>query len=164
MRMLLSRAKLTIHQRIQSTDGFAATPLVISIRTLPPRRQTPPTLDTVILEEDWKERKQAQNSIKTYLTDIPTTIAFIHGPQGSGKTRLVEKKTAESGRSTLVIDCQELLKATTDSQLVGTLATQTGYWPMFTFLNSIGSLIDLASIGLIGQKSEYHSFQIMINY
>jgi len=120
--------------------------------------------EMVTLEEGWKERKQAENSIKAYLTDIPTTVAFIHGPQGSGKTGMVEKMIAETGRTTLIIDCRELFKATTDSQFVETLATQTGYWPAFTFFNSIGSLIDLASVGLIGQKSKYHSFEIIVNY
>lgn len=120
--------------------------------------------EMMTLEEGWKERKQAKNSIKAYLTDIPTTVAFIHGPQGSGKISMVEKIIAKTGRTTLIIDCRELLKATTDSQLVGTLATQTGYWPAFTFFNSIGSLIDLASVGLIGQKSKYYSFKIIINY
>jgi len=39
-----------------------------------------------------------------------------------------------------------------DSKMVATLAQQTGYWPVFTFFNSMGNLIDLASVGLIGQK------------
>lgn len=55
-------------------------------------------------------------------------------------------------RSTLVIDCKELQDASSDSQLIATLAKQTGYRPMFTFLNSANSLIDLASVGIIGQK------------
>ena len=93
--------------------------------------------EMMTLEEGWKERKQAKNSIKAYLTDIPTTVAFIHGPQGSGKISMVEKMIAKTGRTTLIIDCRELLKATTDSQLVGTLATQTGYWPAFTFFNRL---------------------------
>ena len=36
--------------------------------------------------------------------------------------------------------------------MIGTLAKQTGYWPIFTFLNSMSNLIDLASVGMIGQK------------
>jgi predicted AAA+ superfamily ATPase len=109
---------------------------------------------TAILEDGWKERKQAENSINAYLTDTPTTVAFIHGPQGSGKSRMVKAKINELKRSTLVIDCRELLKATSDSQIVGELAKQTGYWPIFNFLNSMSSLVDLASVGLIGQKSK----------
>ena len=55
-------------------------------------------------------------------------------------------------RPTLEIDCRELVKATSDAQMIGTLAKQTGYWPIFTFLNSMSNLIDLASVGMIGQK------------
>ena len=55
-------------------------------------------------------------------------------------------------RKRLIIDCREFQSTTSESQLVSALAAQTGYWPMFTFLNSMGGLIDLASVGLIGQK------------
>lgn len=57
-------------------------------------------------------------------------------------------------RNVLVIDCAQLSQMTSDAQLIGSLAAQTGYRPVFTFLNSITTLIDVASIGLIGQKSE----------
>ena len=56
-------------------------------------------------------------------------------------------------RNTLLIDCRELQMTMSDSQLIGALASQTGYWPVFTFLQSVNNLIDLASVGLIGQKS-----------
>lgn len=36
--------------------------------------------------------------------------------------------------------------------MVAALAAQTGYWPVFTFLNSMNNLVDIASVGLIGQK------------
>lgn len=51
-----------------------------------------------------------------------------------------------------MVDCRELYKAASDVQLVSELARQTGYWPAFTFLNSMNNVIDLASVGLIGQK------------
>lgn len=53
------------------------------------------------------------------------------------------------------IDCRDLQKAASDPQLVGALARQTGYWPVFTFLDSMSSLLDLASVGLIGQKGNF---------
>lgn len=89
-----------------------------------------------------------------FLALIPkiATIAFIHGPQGSGKTSMVDSLIEQSGRSALIIDCKQLNNAPSDSALVAALATQTGYWPVFNFVNSMGSLIDLASVGLIGQK------------
>jgi hypothetical protein len=52
----------------------------------------------------------------------------------------------------LFIDCSQLIQASSDAQLIGALASQTGYRPVFTFFNSISTLIDLASVGLIGQK------------
>lgn len=39
-----------------------------------------------------------------------------------------------------------------DPKMVAALAQQTGYWPVFTFFNSMSNMIDLASVGLIGQK------------
>lgn len=53
-------------------------------------------------------------------------------------------------RKRLIIDCREFQSTASESQLVSALAAQTGYWPMFTFL--MGNLIDLASVGLLGQK------------
>lgn len=65
-------------------------------------------------------------------------------------------------RKALIIDCRELHKATSDTQLVGALAGQTGYWPVFTFLNSMNNLIDLASVGLMGQKGSPPFFWALI--
>ncbi|RXW24136.1 hypothetical protein EST38_g1699 [Candolleomyces aberdarensis] len=101
----------------------------------------------------WKERSDAYDSVKTYLTDKPSTIAFMHGPQGSGKTTMLKAVLSEEGRTVLYIDCRELQNQASDSALVTALARQTGYWPVFTLFNSMGNLIDLASVGLIGQKA-----------
>ena len=55
-------------------------------------------------------------------------------------------------RKALIIDIDGLASATSDAALVSALAAQTGYWPVFSFLNSTNNLIDLASVELIGQK------------
>ena len=103
---------------------------------------------------------------------LSASVAFIHGPQGSGKTRLLASVLKDSNRfalfsdqlsisyptaprKTLTIDVSELSMATSEMALVARLANQTGYWPVFSFLNSLNSLIDLASVGLIGQKSNF---------
>ena len=52
----------------------------------------------------------------------------------------------------LTVDNAELQRANSDARLVDVLSRQTGYWPVFTFLDSINNLVDLASVGLIGQK------------
>ncbi|RDB21358.1 Mitochondrial escape protein 2 [Hypsizygus marmoreus] len=127
--------------RINTLDRLSMTFHISSTPDMPPA------------EEVWRERDEAVSALKSYLTELPTTVALIHGPQGSGKTRMLESVLKESGRKALVIDCRPLQKTTSDSQMVAGLATQTGYWPVFTFLNSLNSLIDLASVGLIGQKA-----------
>jgi hypothetical protein len=56
-------------------------------------------------------------------------------------------------RKTLTIDCAAIYKYhDSDSKMVATLAHQTGYWPIFSFLGSVNNMIDLASVGIIGQK------------
>lgn len=103
-------------------------------------------------EEVWKERKQAEAAVRAYVADWPSTMAFVHGPQGSGKIHLIENVLKDTGRDALTIDCRALQNATSDTQLIQALAGQAGYWPVFSFLNSVNHLIDLASVSLIGQK------------
>ncbi|KAG7086673.1 hypothetical protein E1B28_002613 [Marasmius oreades] len=105
----------------------------------------------------WKERKDAEASLNAYLNDLPSTITFVHGPQGSGKSTIIESAVKHSGRRTLIIDCRMLQRATSETQLVDALAKQTGYWPIFSFLSSMNNMIDLASVGLIGQKAGFSS-------
>ncbi|KAJ4501800.1 exonuclease [Lentinula lateritia] len=101
----------------------------------------------------WKEREDAERAIQAYLSDLPSTVTFVHGPQGSGKNTMIASALKSAERKSLVIDCRELSKASSDAQLVAGLAKQTGYWPIFSFLNSLNNLIDLASVGVIGQKA-----------
>ncbi|KAI0085448.1 exonuclease [Irpex rosettiformis] len=103
--------------------------------------------------DTWKERQDAQGAVNRYLSDLPNTVMFIHGPQGSGKSRLIKSLLKDSDRKALIIDVAALGNVTSDVALVTGLAQQTGYWPVFSFLNSMNNLIDLASVGLIGQKA-----------
>ncbi|KAL4065316.1 RNA12 protein-domain-containing protein [Scleroderma citrinum] len=109
--------------------------------------------DTYPDQDFWKEHRAAETALRSYLSDFPSTVAFVHGPQGSGKSRMVSSITRDAGRKTLLIDCAKLNKAPSDNELIATLAQQTGYWPVFTFFNSLNNMIDIASMGLIGQKA-----------
>ncbi|OBZ75791.1 Mitochondrial escape protein 2 [Grifola frondosa] len=105
------------------------------------------------VEGVWQERIDAEETLEKYLSDIPNTVAFVHGPQGSGKTRMINAVLTDTGRKAITIDVTELTKATSEMALVSGLAQQTGYWPVFSFLNSMNNLIDMASVGIIGQKA-----------
>ncbi|CAE6351818.1 unnamed protein product, partial [Rhizoctonia solani] len=101
----------------------------------------------------WKERKDAKVTLRAYLNDFPSTVAVIHGPAGAGKGELVNSIMKEEDRPSMTIDCTKILNAPNDSGIVRELAKQTGYWPYFSFLSSLNNMIDLASVGLIGQKA-----------
>ncbi|KAI0747869.1 exonuclease [Daedaleopsis nitida] len=113
----------------------------------------PPPESSLAKEGVWKERQDAEEALKKYLADLPNSITFVHGPQGSGKTRMLSSLLKDTGRKSMVIDVGELSKASSEMALVSGLATQTGYWPVFSFLNSLNNMIDLASVGVIGQKA-----------
>ncbi|CAG7854068.1 Mitochondrial escape protein 2 Flags: Precursor [Serendipita indica DSM 11827] len=104
-------------------------------------------------ESIWKDRKDAENTLRGYLSDLPSTIAFVHGPQGSGKSSMLTRALKNADRHVLVIDCELLNKGKSDADVINGLAAQTGYWPVFTWFNNFTNLIDLASVGLIGQKT-----------
>lgn len=56
----------------------------------------------------------------------------------------------------MTIDCSEIIKASSDSALLSAIARQTGYWPVFPFVNALNNMIDIASMGLMGQKGLLH--------
>ncbi len=103
----------------------------------------------------FRDRVEAERNVERWLTEFPSTFIVVTGPPGSGKHDLVDRALKDEKKPALVIDCAEIGKAKTDTALVDGLAGQTGYWPVFSFLQSINGLIDLASVGLIGQKSGF---------
>lgn len=131
-----------------------------------PATPTSPAPQTQHEKGEWKERVDAERYLLTYLADTPNTVAVLHGPQGSGKSKLLKtvlngvgKMSGSDGepRKVIEIDCEEMYKTGggSDSGIVSSLAKQTGYWPVFSFLSSMNNLIDLASVGLIGQKAGF---------
>ncbi|CAK9783922.1 hypothetical protein CC85DRAFT_287857 [Cutaneotrichosporon oleaginosum] len=103
----------------------------------------------------FRDRVEAERNVERWLTEFPSTFIVVTGPPGSGKHDLVDRVLKDEKKPNLVIDCAEIGKAKSDTALVDGLASQTGYWPVFSFLQSINGLIDLASMGLIGQKSGF---------
>lgn len=70
-------------------------------------------------------------------------------------TYLSNSSDIYSRRPVLMIDCADLYSAGSDGAVLQSLSRQTGYRPVFPFVNSMNNLIDIASVGLIGQKGLY---------
>ncbi|SNX85177.1 related to PRP12 - involved in early maturation of pre-rRNA [Melanopsichium pennsylvanicum] len=105
--------------------------------------------------DDWWERRQSAETIQEWIREKPSTFVTISGPRGSGKSGLVNKAITRDVQH-LVIDCDAIAKtAKNDSLLITSLANETGYWPVFSWLSSINSMIDLAAVGLIGSKAGF---------
>ncbi len=105
--------------------------------------------------DDWWERRQSAETIQEWIREKPSTFITISGPRGSGKTGLVSKAITRDVQH-LVIDCDAIAKtAKNDSLLITSLANETGYAPVFSWLSSINSMIDLAAVGLIGSKAGF---------
>ncbi|GAA5872893.1 hypothetical protein JCM1840_005881 [Sporobolomyces johnsonii] len=104
-----------------------------------------------------REREEAREQVEGWLKDVPDTFIIITGPRGSGKTALVDEVLAD-GKNVLTIDCRAICKnARSDTKLVSELASAVGYWPQFVLAASLNNMIDLASVGLIGQKAGFSS-------
>jgi RNA12 protein/RNA recognition motif. (a.k.a. RRM, RBD, or RNP domain) len=106
----------------------------------------------VVLFED---RQGAINQIKTWLIETADTFIVIQGPRGSGKKELVIDQALEDRRHKLLIDCKPIQEARGDSATIKAAASEVGYKPVFSWLNSISSLIDLAAQGTIGTKTGF---------
>ena len=83
------------------------------------------------------------------------TFIVIQGPRGSGKKELVLDQALKGRKNTLVIDCKPIQEAKGDSRTICAAADEVGYRPVFSWMNSISSLIDLAAQGTIGTKTGF---------
>ncbi|KAK0559235.1 mitochondrial escape protein 2 [Tilletia horrida] len=111
--------------------------------------------DGSVKEDDWWERKQAAAKIAGWLKESPSTFITLTGPRGSGKHQLLARAIPAEVKH-LTIDCDVIARSSkSDTTLLTAVATEVGYWPVFGWLNSLGNLIDLASVGLIGSKAGF---------
>ena len=117
------------------------------------------TTDDPGLTAIWEDRKDAIEQIRAWLIETADTFIVIQGPRGSGKKELVLDQALNDGNPShsrpLVIDCKVMQEARGDSATINAAAREVGYRPVFSWMNSISSLIDLAAQGTIGTKTGF---------
>lgn len=105
----------------------------------------------------WSERSEKAEQVKMWICENANTFIVVRGPKGSGKREFVTDHALNSdknlGGKYLEIDCDPLIKSRADSIFLKRTAGQLGYFPIFTWTNSISQFIDLGLQGLTGQKS-----------
>lgn len=106
----------------------------------------------------WDDRKDQIEQIRAWLMEDSDSFIIVQGPKGSGKKELVVDHALERKREAhkvLVIDCKPIQEARGDSPTITAAANQVGYSPVFSWMNSISGLIDLAAQGTTGVKTGF---------
>ena len=106
-------------------------------------------------ETIWQDRQGLINQLRTWLIEASSTFIVVQGPRGAGKKALVLDQAVKDRPSKLVIDCKPIQEARGDSATIVAAAEQVGYRPVFSWMNAISSLIDLAAQGTIGTKTGF---------
>ena len=107
------------------------------------------------LDAIWDDRKDSIELIRTWLMETADTFIVVQGPRGSGKKELVLDQALKDRKNNLVIDCKPIQEARGDGATIAAAALEVGYRPVFSWMNSISSLIDLAAQGTIGTKTGF---------
>ncbi|KAL1306503.1 hypothetical protein AAFC00_005198 [Neodothiora populina] len=107
------------------------------------------------MEAIWEDRKVHIDQLQTWLMETADTFIIVQGPRGSGKRELVVDQALKSRKNKLVIDCKPIQEARGDSSTINATAAEVGYWPVFSWMNSISGLIDLAAQGATGVKTGF---------
>lgn len=103
--------------------------------------------------ELWRDRHAESQALAQMLRQSPKTFITLSGPKGSGKSGLL-REALQDNHLVLNLDAEKVSQAGRKGTSVqmGTLAQQTGFWPSFSWLNSVAGMADLAAAGLIGSK------------
>ncbi|KAF2118896.1 RNA12 protein-domain-containing protein [Lophiotrema nucula] len=107
------------------------------------------------MEAVWDDRKVNIEQIQTWLMETADTFIIVQGPRGSGKKELVLDQALKDKKCTVVIDCKPIQEARGDSATINAAAMEVGYRPIFSWMNSISGMIDMAAQGATGVKTGF---------
>jgi len=114
------------------------------------KRQHHDGLDTV-----WKHRRDLIEQLQSWLDGSSDTFIVITGPKGSGKKEMVMDQALAGRQNVLNMDCKPIVEARGEAGTIRRLATAVGYRPVFSWANSMSSMIDLAVQSTTGVKAGF---------
>ncbi|KAF2182691.1 hypothetical protein K469DRAFT_711363 [Zopfia rhizophila CBS 207.26] len=107
------------------------------------------------MEAVWDDRKGNIEQIQTWLMETADTFIIVQGPRGSGKRELVADQALKHTKHKVIIDCKPIQEARGDSATINAAAAEVGYRPVFSWMNSISGMIDMAAQGATGVKTGF---------
>jgi hypothetical protein len=102
----------------------------------------------------WDDRKGDIEQIQAWLMESTDTFIVVQGPRGSGKKELVldhALKHKRDAHRVLVVDCKPVQEARSEAATIQAAANQVGYKPVFSWMNNISGLMDLAAQGMVSE-------------
>ena len=102
-----------------------------------------------------EDRRDNIEQLERWLMETTDTFIVVQGPRGSGKRELIYGEALKHRKHKLIIDCKPMQEARGDSATINALAGQVGYKPVFSWMNSISGLVDLAAQGAAGIKTGF---------
>ncbi|CAO3616601.1 unnamed protein product [Cunninghamella echinulata] len=100
----------------------------------------------------WADDPVHLQKLQSWFREKPETFIIVSGPSGSGKSELV-KAALENRKNKLVLDCEELVNARNRSEVTKILAKQVGYFPVFTWIASLSTLLETVVAATTGQPT-----------
>ncbi|RSL90218.1 hypothetical protein CEP51_000820 [Fusarium floridanum] len=107
------------------------------------------------LSEVWNHRRDAIEKVHGWLDETSDTFIVVTGPKGSGKVEMVMEQALEGRKNVLKLDCRRIVEARGEAGTIKRLAAAVGYRPVFSWANSMSSMIDLAVQSTTGVKAGF---------
>ncbi|GAO16224.1 hypothetical protein UVI_02000070 [Ustilaginoidea virens] len=103
----------------------------------------------------WNHRRDLIERLRNWLDGSSDTFIVVTGPRGSGKIEMVMDQALAGRKNVLLLDCKPIVDASGEAGTIKRLAAAVGFRPVFSWANSISSMIDLAVQSTTGVKAGF---------
>ncbi|KAG6324925.1 hypothetical protein E4U22_006713 [Claviceps purpurea] len=103
----------------------------------------------------WSHRRELIEQLRNWLDGSSDTFVVVTGPRGSGKLEMVMDQALAGRKNVLLVDCKPIVDASGEAGTIKRLAVAVGFRPVFSWANSISSMVDLAVQSTTGVKAGF---------
>ncbi|KAG5971990.1 hypothetical protein E4U58_007029 [Claviceps cyperi] len=103
----------------------------------------------------WNHRRELIEQLQNWLDGSSDTFIVVTGPRGSGKLEMVMDQALAGRKNVLLVDCKPIVDASGEAGTIKRLAVAVGFRPVFSWANSISSMVDLAVQSTTGVKAGF---------